>query len=186
MASKWYFTVQTQACLAPESVFHHHNILEYVEIHPLESRQNFLFLRITWRMRKEVKIFAIYEVPCKDHSVYLIIFITSRTNNKQFLLRVLLIPRRNCIFFAFLGNLRSTGTCFCRWLSRTILPPLSLELLFWRVTFAGTFDTGTGAEAEGGRGTGTGAGVGGGDGAEGMSVALGPYSILCFYKKTNH
>ena len=32
----------------------------------------------------------------------------------------------------------------------------------------------------------SGAGVGGGDGAEGMSVALGPYSILCFYKETNN
>jgi len=52
--------------------------------------------------------------------------------------------------------------------------------------FAGSFDTGIGAGVEGGRGTGTGAGVGGGDGAEGMSVALGPYSILCFYKETNN
>lgn len=52
--------------------------------------------------------------------------------------------------------------------------------------FAGSFDTGTGAGVEGGRGTGTGAGVGGGDGAEGTSVALGPYSILCFYEETNN
>lgn len=52
------------------------------------------------------------------------------------------------------------------------------------MTFAGTLGTGTGAGAEGGRGTGTGAGVGGGDGALGASADLGPYSILCFYKKT--
>lgn len=87
---------------------------------------------------------------------------------------------------ASLGNLRSTGSCLCLWLSRTILPPLSLELLFWRVMFAGTFGTEMGAGVEGGRGTGTGAGVGGGDGAEGVSTGLGPYSILCFYKKTNN
>ena len=52
--------------------------------------------------------------------------------------------------------------------------------------FAGIFDAGIGAGMEGGRGTVTGAGAGGGDGAEGMSVALGPYSILCFYKETNN
>lgn len=59
-----------------------------------------------------------------------------------------------------------------------MLPPLSLELLFWRVTLAGTLGTETGAGTEGGRGTGTGAGVGGGDGAEGVSADLRPYSVL--------
>lgn len=81
------------------------------------------------------------------------------------------------------GNLRSTGSCLYLWLSRTMLPPLSLELLFWRVTLAGTLGTETGAGTEGGRGTGTGAGVGGGDGAEGVSADLRPYSVLCFYKR---
>lgn len=69
------------------------------------------------------------------------------------------------------ADLRSTGICFCRWVSRATLLPLSLEVLLWRLTAAGALGTGTGmgAGALGGSGTatGTGAGVGGGEGVAG-------------------
>lgn len=59
----------------------------------------------------------------------------------------------------------------CFWLSRATLPPLSLEVLLWRLTVAGALGTGTGMGAGvlGGRGTaaGTGAGIGGGEGVTG-------------------
>lgn len=60
------------------------------------------------------------------------------------------------------------------WLSRATLPPLSLEVLLWRLMVAGAFGTGTGIGAGvlGGRGTaaGTGAGVGGGEGVAGTGL----------------
>lgn len=133
-----------------------------------------------WKTLQSMKSCA----SIKDHYLYLIVFNTSRTNN--ILLSSAFNSQMKLHIVGSLGNLRSTESCLCLWLSRTMLPPLSLELLFWRVTLAGTFGTETGAGVEGGSGTGTGAGVGGGDGAEGVSVGLGPYSILCFYKKTNN
>ena len=54
----------------------------------------------------------------------------SRNNTQNFLPSSAFNSQEKLCIFASLGNLRSTGTCFCRWLSRTILPPLSLELLF--------------------------------------------------------
>lgn len=72
-----------------------------------------------------------------------------------------------------MANLRSTGICLLRCVSRAALPPLSLEVLLWRLTAAGALGTGTGmgAGALGGKGTatGTGAGVGGGEGVAGAA-----------------
>lgn len=67
-------------------------------------------------------------------------------------------------------NLRSTGTCFCLWVSRPTLPPLSLEVLLWRLMVSGALGTGTGIGAGvlGGSGTATGTGVGAG-GGEGVA-----------------